>query len=94
MKKTSITDLKANLSARVREVRSGDPYLVTDRGRAVAVLQCLRGPEGNERIGGLIQKGVVAPAGRKPRVEAFLKRPKGVSRKALSAAVTEDREGR
>ncbi len=38
MKTISITKLKAQISARIREVRSGRTYLVTDRDQVVAKL--------------------------------------------------------
>jgi prevent-host-death family protein len=45
MKTTSISDLKARLSAFIDLVRDGDEVIVTDRGRPVARLVAVRGDE-------------------------------------------------
>jgi len=46
MKTASISDLKDRLSAYIDGVRAGDPLLVTDRKRPVAILQ----PVGSESL--------------------------------------------
>ena len=67
MKTSGIRELKAHLSAYVREVERGESILVTDRGRVVAEL---RPPGAAERLGDpamlrygqLVARGVIRPA--------------------------------
>jgi len=67
MKTAGIRELKAHLSAYLREVAAGEVVLVADRGRVVAEL---RPPGSAERLGDpasvryaeLVDKGVIVPA--------------------------------
>lgn len=94
MRSTSITDLKANLSARLKQVRNGEPLLVTDHNKPVAVLHGLYKKSDNERLSGLIAAGVVSPASGPVDVEAFLAMPSGRCKAALSRAIVEERDHR
>jgi prevent-host-death family protein len=92
MRSTSITNLKANLSAILKQVRGGEAFLVTDRDKPVAVLKPLSVGEGDERLAGLVAAGVVSPAVGASDVEAFLSLPVGRCEAPLSGAIVEERE--
>ena len=94
MKSASVTELKNQLSAHLRMVIGGEPLLVTDRRKPIALLQPL--PEGfwKERMAGLVMEGVVSPPQKVLNIEAFLRTPRGKSSKSLTSAVIEDRDGR
>lgn len=94
MKTTSITDLKTNLSARLKQVRNGEPLLVTDHNEPVALLQPLPTKSGNERLAGLTAAGIVSPATGPVNVEAFLALPSGNCAAPLSRAIVEERNER
>jgi antitoxin (DNA-binding transcriptional repressor) of toxin-antitoxin stability system len=67
MKTAGVRELKAHLSALLREVASGETLLVTDRGRVVAEL---RPPGAAERLispadaryAALVERGTIQPA--------------------------------
>lgn len=62
MTKTSISDLKARLSAYLDIVRQGDEVLVTDRGRVIARLSPVNGTLLEEsRRESLIRSGRLTP---------------------------------
>ena len=65
MKMTSISDLKQNLSARVKTVRAGDAFLVTDRQVPVALLSPLPLAMDDAGLAGLVATGLLAPPTRK-----------------------------
>jgi prevent-host-death family protein len=69
MKKTSISELKARLSAYLDAVRGGEDVLVTDRGRPVARIVPVRGADHEEsRRELLIRTGRLRPpTGRLPK---------------------------
>lgn len=94
MKTTSITDLKANLSARLKQVRNGEPLLVTDHNEPVALLQPLPTKSCNERLAGLTAVGILSPAKGPVNVEAFLALPSGHCADPLSRAIVEERTER
>lgn len=94
MKTASVTDLKNNLSARLKEVVAGESLLVTDRRKPVAVLQSLSGSLGDNRLAGLIAAGLVRPAKERLDVKAFLRLKRAECDLPLSQAIDEDREGR
>jgi prevent-host-death family protein len=63
MKTASVTDLKGNLSAHLKEVIAGEPLLVTDRNKPVAIIQPLGSGFSSQRVAGLVAKGVVGRPG-------------------------------
>lgn len=93
MKTASVTDLKNGLSSWLREVASGESILITDRRKAVAVLQPLEGGQVEERLARLIDQGMVAPPRRQldPSELESLPLPKAPS---LRNAILEEREDR
>lgn len=92
MTKTSISDLKARLSAFLDIVRHGEEVLVTDRGRPIARLSPV---VGNVREQGrreqLIRDGRLRPPAA-PLPKSFWKQQRPVDRKGRSlAALLEER---
>lgn len=94
MRTASVTDLKNNLSAKLREVAAGESLVVTDRRKPVAVLQSLSGTLGDSRLAGLIAAGLVRPAKTRLDVKAFLRLKRAACELPLSQAIEADREGR
>ena len=92
MQTASVSELKANLSRYLREVRRGGEIQVLDRGTPVARLVPLAESQDDDRQR-LIAAGILRPGKGNGRV--FLERPPlqvpGVN---LSGALQEDREDR
>jgi len=76
MKTTSVTDLKANLSARLRRVQAGESFLVTDRQQPVALLQPVPSPAGEAWEVRLQAAGLLSAPAHTLDVAAFLALPK------------------
>ena len=95
MKTASVSELKDRLSAHLEVVKAGEPVLVTDRRRPVAVLQPVA-PGGIEAadLQGLLVAGAVTLPERSLDVRAFLKHPQAVATGGLGKALDEEREGR
>ena len=91
MKQTSISELKAHLSAFLDIVRRGDDVLITDRGRPIARLTPMKPREQEEsRRELLVRTGRLrAPVARLPK--DFLTRDLPVDRegRSLSAIIDE-----
>lgn len=64
----SVSELKARLSECLRHVKQGESWMVTERGRIVAVLG--PSPAASEELEALAAQGVVR-LGRKPLPEGF-----------------------
>jgi prevent-host-death family protein len=96
MVRVSITELKARLSEHLRLVKGGEEVLVTERGRAVAVL----GPVPLERsedadLEALVESGLVRPARRAPVPSSKeLSLARDPERAVLGALLRDRREGR
>jgi prevent-host-death family protein len=96
MVKVSVSQLKARLSEHIRRVKGGEEVLVTERGRAVAVLAPVPGPRsGQADLDALVEAGLVRPA-RRPPDDRFWKLPRGSDPNGavLEALLRERREGR
>jgi len=91
MTAASISDLKANLSRYLREVRRGGEVQVLDRGTPVARLVPPVGTHDDLRDV-LVRKGVLRPG--KGDSAAILTRPPVVLSTSLLEALQEDREDR
>ena len=92
---TSVSDLKAHLSAWLEAVERGEEVVVTDRGRPVAMLAPVRGLEGeDERTVRLIAAGVLRPA-RRPLSQDFwdMPRPRVPGNALVEAILAERAEG-
>ena len=95
MDTVSVSELKARLSEHLRLVRAGKTVLVTDRGRAVAVLapigEVSEGEDG--RLRELIDAGLIAP-GRGAISPEFWDLPRPSDPEgAVLKALLEEREG-
>ena len=94
MKTSSVTDLKNTLSARLKEVIAGEPVLITDRRKPIAILQPLASDGSEGGLATLYQQGILMPPPKKLDVGAFLKMPRGQCAPSLTQAVIEEREDR
>lgn len=92
MMSVSITDLKANLSRYIREVREGGEIEVLDRGTPVARITSPVTASGDKARDALIKAGVLTPGN--GRAGEILNKPLIKLHAGLSAAVIEDREDR
>ncbi len=93
MVSVSISELKARLSEHIRRVKAGERVVVTERGRAVAVLAPASVAEGQDpELQELIDAGLVTPP-RHRESEGFWDLPRGRDPKgAVLAALLEERE--
>jgi antitoxin (DNA-binding transcriptional repressor) of toxin-antitoxin stability system len=94
MKTTSVTLLKNNLSAQLKEVAAGEAILITDRRKPVASLQPLTHGDLAGDWSGLAARGIVLPPQKSLVVSRFLEHPKGESRDDLTKAILEERSER
>lgn len=96
MKRASVSELKASLSAYLVGVKRGEEVLVTERGRPIArVVPATGAEDATDRTARLIRAGVVRPASTKlsPKLlePSPVKDPEG---KTVKALLEERREGR
>jgi prevent-host-death family protein len=97
MKKASITETKNNLSALIDGLRGGSPVLIVDRGRPVARLEPVAGPDEGEqdgRLSRLVRDGVLRPRRTGPRAALFSASPPRANASAVELLINERREGR
>lgn len=94
MKTTSVTRLKNNLSAQLKEVVAGETILITDRRKPIATLQPLSSGEQGNALSGLCARGIVSPARKPLAVAALLRHPRGEAGGGLTQVILEEREGR
>ena len=92
MTTVSISELKANLSRYVREVRRGGEVQVLDRGAPVARLVPPASEDNRGVRGRLIRQGLLRPG--KGAAGAILNEPLLELPVSLSDALTEDRDDR
>ena len=84
-----IRELKARLSACMRQVKAGDTVVITERGKPVARIVPLS-PSVETRVQELVQAGVVAWSGRKLAPLAPVARTR--DKQAVADLLLEDRE--
>jgi prevent-host-death family protein len=96
MKRSSVSDLKAHLSAHLGRVKRGEEILVTERGRPIARLVPATGAEGmSDRIKRLVKAGIVRAPLEKPSDELLKRSPaKDPTGSVLKALLEERRSGR
>ena len=98
MNRVPISQLKARLSEYLEAVRAGEEVIVTDRGRPVARIAPVSGPEDSEsRLQMLIRTGQARPPDRAGGLDLELLRANRptVPGAGLSEAIIEERrEGR
>lgn len=95
MTRTSITELKARLSAFLDIVRQGDEVLVTDRGRVIAKLSPVTGDLLEEgRRDALLRSGrLTAPTAALPKNFWKSPHPRDPDGESLSGLIAERGEG-
>lgn len=95
MTTTSISELKARLSAYLDIVRQGDDVLVTDRGRVIARLAPVSGDMSDDsRLEALTRSGRIRPAtARLPKSFWTRPRPRDAQGRSLSALLDERAQG-
>lgn len=91
MRSIPISELKARLSEHLRLVKAGEPIIVTQRGKPIAVLRPVRSEEAE--LQDLIEAGLVRP-GRGQLPEDFWESPRASDPdgKVLQALLDERRE--
>jgi len=96
MKSTSIAELKARLTAYLRQVKAGHEVLITERGTPVAKLVPLQGEEGRKsRRTGLAAAGLLRLGeGKAPKFLLSPPRGKLAGKGVLQALLEERDEGR
>lgn len=88
MGKIVIRKLKANLSRYLKQVRSGETLIVTDRKKEIAIISPFERENQEEKITQLIKRGLVSWSGGKP---SGLSSRIASRSKSVSKAVVEDR---
>lgn len=91
MKMTSVTDLKAHLSARLKRVRAGESFLVTDRNQPVAILQPVPSPMQEAWAIRLQAAGLLSAPAQALDVADFLALPKACAGSSPLQALLEER---
>lgn len=94
MNTASVSDLKNNLSARLKRVIAGEPLVITDHRKPVAVVYPLDQEGMDDHLRSLVARGVVYPPRRTLDLQAFQQLPLGRCDASLTGALHEDREGR
>ena len=95
MQTASVSDLKNNLSARLKKVIAGEPLVITDHRKPIAVVYPLEQDLMDEHVRSLVAEGLVTPPKRKPNARAVLDLPKAECNARLTEAILEERaEGR
>lgn len=88
-RRAGIRELKAHLSAYLREVKAGETVVVTDRGRPVARIVPVGRPV-EERLGDLLDAGLVEWNEEAPEKLEPVARARG--RRTVADLLLEDRE--
>jgi prevent-host-death family protein len=87
MTTVAVRELKNRLSEYLRKVKAGERVVITERGRAVAVISAAEPPV-DEGIEAMVRENVARWSGGKPR---GAKRPVKIKGPTVAAAVKEDR---
>jgi prevent-host-death family protein len=98
MASVQIADLKNNLSAYLRKVRTGEEVIICDRKSPIAKIVPLRADDFDLEEQELIAKGLMLPAQRPFDSDAFFAIGKGIRRRpgteaAIDRAIAAEREG-
>ena len=89
METIGIREFKENLGRYMNRVRTGEKITITDRKKEIAVLIPIEKKDNEEKIYGLIKRGIASwNGGKKPKGMAMRVASRG---KSVSAAVIEDR---
>ena len=98
MASVQIADLKNNLSAYLRKVRTGEEVIICDRKSPIAKIVPLRTGDLDLEAQELIAKGLMLPAQKPFDADAFFAIGRGVRRRpgtraAIDRAIASEREG-
>jgi prevent-host-death family protein len=93
MKRATITEAKNGLSALIDQVRAGETVVVTDRGRAVARIEPVRGARVPDDLQHLERAGLVRIGRKRPPV-ALIRTPGPRASGAVDALLDDRRQGR
>jgi prevent-host-death family protein len=98
MASVQIADLKNNLSAYLRKVRTGEELIICDRKSPIAKIVPLNGGEFDLEEQELIAKGLMLPAQKPFDADAFFAIGRGLRRRpgtdaAIDRAIAAEREG-
>ena len=98
MRRVAISELKAKLSEYLKAVRAGEEVIVTDRGKPVARMAPISGPDETEnRLRMLVRTGQVRPPDVEGGIDSELiaaLRPRVPDAGVVEALLEERREGR
>jgi prevent-host-death family protein len=87
MTTVAVRELKNRLSEYLRRVKAGERVVVTERGKAVAVISTVQNPV-DKGIEAMVREGAARWGGGKPR---GAKRPPKIKGPSVADAVIEDR---
>jgi prevent-host-death family protein len=94
MEKTTISELKNNLSAYLKKVRAGDTLIVLDRDQPVAKIEHIeKGSTADDRLIRLEKTGLIRRASRAFDFGTLQEQPR-VEQSVLEALIDERKEGR
>lgn len=96
MKTTTVSKLKASLNEYLRQVKTGEEVVVTERGRPIArLVPALSGEPLSEHLVKMEQQGLLTRgSGKLPKDFWDLPRPKDPSGLVMKAVLREREEGR
>jgi len=90
-----LREANQRFSKAIRAVRAGKDVVLTERGRAIAVIKPIRDEDAEEAtLRAMVDDGLITPAARKGPMPTPSWRPVKVKGKPLSRTVIEDREER
>ena len=88
MAAVGVRELKNRLSQYLKQVRAGEPLVVTERGTPIAVISSPHTPQVDRHIEAMLREGRARWSGGKPRGS---KRPPKIKGPSVAQAVIEDR---
>lgn len=94
MKKTSISELKNQLSAYLQQVRAGETVLIYDRSRPVARIDRVADEDDDERVAQLHRAGIAVPPAEPMPLDLLREPLPGAQRSVLEALLQERQEDR
>jgi prevent-host-death family protein len=93
--KLGLREANQHFSKAIKAVRAGKEVVLTDRGRAIAVITPIRDGQGEDAaLRSMADEGLVALPSRRGRMPAARWRPVSPKGKPLSRTIIEDREDR
>lgn len=90
-----LREANQRFSKAIRAVRAGKEVILTERGRAIAVIKPIKGEDAQEAaVQAMADEGLITPAARKGPMPSPRWRPVKVKGKPLSRTIIDDREDR